>query len=240
MIWLTGDLHGKHDLPKLDEFFETEGKNLTRDDYLIILGDFGMIFDADTMFGYRWEEKRLNEYFEEKYPWTTLFIDGNHENFIHLKQFPKKMWNGGRVNVLTKHCLWLRRGEIFQIEGHTFLTLGGAYSIDKPWRKPLISWWPDEEISDKDIRHALLNLKQYHNGVDYVLTHCAPYPVYLEIAGQEGYDISLNDVNEIRLQQISEVIHFRRWYFGHYHIDREFDGGKYLCMYKRIVPLHEL
>ena len=107
MIYVTGDLHGEIDLPKLDNFFVSEGKNLTRDDYVIILGDFGMIFGADTYIDYPWEENRIYEYFDEKYPWTTLFIDGNHENFVHLQKFPSATWHGGDVKLLSEHCIWL-------------------------------------------------------------------------------------------------------------------------------------
>ena len=135
MIYVTGDLHGTIDLPKLDLFWEKTGQKLTRDDYLIILGDFGMIWSADMQYGYFADMIRIHEYFEQKYPWTTLFIDGNHENFVHLKQFRKKKWNGGTASFLTEHCIWLRRGQIYTIDGSTFLTIGGAYSIDKAWVK---------------------------------------------------------------------------------------------------------
>ena len=242
MIYVTGDLHGEIDLPKLDYFVETKGKDLTRNDYVIILGDFGMLFSADTNYGYFYEEIRLREYFEEKYPWTTLFVDGNHENFVHLKKFRRQKWNGGYVSFLTEHCIWLRRGQIYTIDGSTFLTIGGAYSIDKAWRAPLISWWADEAITKRDINTAKKNLAKYGNKVDYILTHCAPTPIHQTIAKQEKYsDYSHgskpDSENEALLQEINEIADFKKWYFGHYHINRTFEGGKYECLYKAIKPL---
>ena len=45
MIYLTGDTHGGLDGGKLISFAKTEkGRNLTKNDYVIILGDFGYIF----------------------------------------------------------------------------------------------------------------------------------------------------------------------------------------------------
>lgn len=239
MIYLTGDLHGPVDLPKLDLFWEKHGDSLTRDDYVIILGDFGMIFSADTQYGYFFERLRLQEYFEEKYPWTTLFLDGNHENFVHLKKFPKKKWHGGQVNVLTDHCMWLRRGQIYTIEDKTFLTIGGAYSIDKAWRTPLVSWWKDEAITRRDINAAKANLSSCGNTVDYVLTHCAPTPIHKIIAKQEKFTHADKEEtkNEALLQEINEIVTCRQWFFGHYHIDREFEDGKYVCLYHKIQKL---
>lgn len=240
MIYLTGDLHGNPS--KLDLFHEKTGKNLTRDDYMIILGDFGMIWSTDMQYGYFADMIRIHEYFEQKYPWTTLFIDGNHENFVHLKQFRKKKWNGGQVSMLTEHCLWLRRGNIYTINGHTFLTIGGAYSVDKAWRTPLVSWWKDEAITRRDINTAKKNLALYDNKIDYILTHCAPTSVHQIIARQEKYSdynhgCKPDSKNEALLQEINDLVDFKQWYFGHYHINRKFDNEKYVCLYHNIVPL---
>ena len=242
MIYVTGDLHGNIDLPKLDLFWEKTGKNLTRSDYMIILGDFGMIWSADTQYGYFGDMVRIHEYFEEKYPWTTLFIDGNHENFVHLKKFRKKEWNGGTVSFLTEHCIWLRRGQIYTIDGSTFLTIGGADSIDKAWRTPLISWWKDEAITRRDINTAKKNLALHGNKVDYILTHCAPTFIHHIIARQEKYNdnhhgCKPDSKNEALLQEIDEATDFKKWYFGHYHIDRTFENGKYECLYRTVKPL---
>ena len=43
-VYLTGDIHGGMDMGGIPAFAEGEGAQLTRDDYLIILGDFGLVW----------------------------------------------------------------------------------------------------------------------------------------------------------------------------------------------------
>lgn len=72
MILITGDIHGSHDISKLDNTQNPIFKKLTKEDYLIICGDFGLVWYndmADTLWRTWLDEK----------PFTTLFVDGNHD-----------------------------------------------------------------------------------------------------------------------------------------------------------------
>ena len=106
MIFITGDLHGQHDFYKLTKtkFPDT---NLTKDDYLIIAGDFGLV----------WHDNYLsNTYLQmlDSKNYTTLFIDGNHENHFILDNLPIKKWKGGNVHYITKKIIHLMRGQIYK------------------------------------------------------------------------------------------------------------------------------
>ena len=70
MIWITGDTHG--DFRRFSTGSFPQQKQMSRDDYAIITGDYGGIWDGSPTEVY-W----LN-WLEEK-PFTTLFVDGNHE-----------------------------------------------------------------------------------------------------------------------------------------------------------------
>lgn len=61
---------------------------------------------------------------------TTLFVDGNHENFALLNALPEKHWNGGRVHEVREHVLYLMRGQVFTFGGLTWFTMGGVASHD--------------------------------------------------------------------------------------------------------------
>ena len=46
-------------------------------------------------------------------PWTTLFVDGNHENFDRLKNYPITEEWGGKVQKIYDKVYHLMRGEIY-------------------------------------------------------------------------------------------------------------------------------
>lgn len=79
MIYVTGDIHGGCTMNNIVEW--EEGKNLTHDDYLVIAGDFGIPWEFSIT-----EDDLI--YWIESRPWTTLFVDGNHERFSWWKDQP--------------------------------------------------------------------------------------------------------------------------------------------------------
>ena len=58
---------------------------------MIICGDFGGLWDGGQ------KDQHWLDWLAEK-PFTTLFVDGNHENFDLLNALPEKEWHGGRVH----------------------------------------------------------------------------------------------------------------------------------------------
>ena len=133
MIYLTGDTHIPIDIDKLSSKSFPEQKQLTRDDFIIVLGDFGLLWREDKTYRY-W----LDILSHRRY--TLLFLDGNHENFDWLNSLPVESWHGGHVHRIAENILHLMRGEVFEIDGNTFFTLGGAVSHDRIYRTEGISW----------------------------------------------------------------------------------------------------
>jgi len=72
-VFVTGDTHG--DFRRFTSSNWKTGKELDKDDYVIITGDFGGIWDVNKSGK---EELHWLNWLNDK-PWTTLFIDGNHE-----------------------------------------------------------------------------------------------------------------------------------------------------------------
>ena len=70
MIYATGDTHGSFQRFQTEYFLEQAG--MTRDDYVIICGDLGGVWD-----GSKKDERNL--VWRESLPFTTLFVSGNHE-----------------------------------------------------------------------------------------------------------------------------------------------------------------
>ena len=126
------------------------------------------------------------------------------------------------------------RGQVFDIEGHTFFTMGGAPSHDIEYRTKGKSWWPEEVPSQEERDAAIKKLEEYNWKVDYVITHDAPSRI-ADILLTMIHDYS-RDTNEYTdwLQYIDDNLEFKRWFFGHYHIDKDFDDKKYNEMYYNI------
>lgn len=124
MIYFTGDTHG--DFRRFSSEFFPEGKSCTKDDFVIILGDFGGVWKLMEDGG---DERYWLNWLEEK-SWTTLFIDGNHENHDRLNAMPVEEWHGGKVHKIRSSVLHLMRGQVFHIGGYRMFTFGGACSHD--------------------------------------------------------------------------------------------------------------
>ena len=164
-IILSGDTHGLLDLDKVTDYFEANDE-FTKEDYLIILGDAGILWNG---VGDKDVQQILNNL-----PVTTLWLDGNHENFDMLKSYTEDIWHGGRVHFISDSIIHLERGQVFKIDGLSFFTFGGANSIDKSIRRTGLSWWPEEMPSDYEYEEGLRNLEKVNWKVDYILTHTCP------------------------------------------------------------------
>lgn len=142
------------------------GDSLTSDDYLIVAGDFGFPWDfsAEECADIAWLESR---------PYTVLLVDGNHERFDHWAERPMELWHGGLTQRLsdTSPIRRLTRGEVFELDGSTIFTMGGATSVDKEYRIPYSSWWPQELPDERNFEEARAKLDSVGWKVDYVVTH---------------------------------------------------------------------
>jgi len=224
MIYITGDTHRTYDISKLMPDSFPQQNKMTKSDYLIILGDFGCIWNGNKS-----DQHCLDFYESQNY--TTLFIEGNHENHPLINKYPFLDWNGGKVHQISNSVFHLCRGQVFNIDSKTFFTMGGACSIDKNVRIDGITWWKQEVPSTKEINEANKNLERYDYKIDYVLTHAAPSGI-VKIINPE-YKI---DKVEKTLNTFANKIIFKKWYFGHYHIDQMINN-KYHAVYNDIILL---
>lgn len=233
MIYITGDIHGSLSARRLG----TKGslpKGLTRDDYVIVLGDFGLVWFPEEDRRHK-EDKWWLDWLEEK-PFTTLFIDGNHENHDLLSKYAVSEWKGARVHCIRENVIHLMRGQVFDLDGKSIFTMGGAYSHDIEYRTEGLSWWRGEVPSQAEREEALATLEARGWSVDYVLTHCAPSGVLPLITG--GNHLESDEYTNWLQCEIADRLRFKEWFFGHYHVNQAVLGG-YRALYGCFYDLNQ-
>lgn len=248
MIFVTSDTH--QDFSRFSNSkFPPHDMNLTKDDTVIICGDFGGIWSTKP----DGPEKWWMDWLESK-PYTIAFVDGNHENFDRLNNMPIETWNGGQVHFIRPHVIHLMRGECYTIENHKFFCFGGASSHDiadgileakdpriadwylkgKMFRINHISWWENEMPTSEEMHHGALTLeKTMPDGVDFIITHSPPSSL-LKMVNPYFQPDRVN----VFLQSIKNTCPHKHWYFGHLHCDMDIPGENATCLYydiRRIV-----
>ncbi|MBP0989865.1 MAG: hypothetical protein J5874_01620, partial [Oscillospiraceae bacterium] len=159
MIYVTGDCHGEY-----KNFCSRGIGKLKKNDYLIVCGDFGFIWNDS-----RSEKAYIKKIGKKKF--KTLFIDGAHDNYALLEKYPLIDFCGGRARAISGNLYYLERGHVFEIDGKKIFAFGGAddETID-------VNLLPDGEHikhipSFEDASGAAESLKKYSNSVDYIITH---------------------------------------------------------------------
>ena len=186
-IFVTGDTHGPQSIGcfSVDGFMSRlntasfpEQKSLSKDDFVVICGDFGGVWYSDRLFVRESpNEKNALDWLESK-PFTTLFVPGNHENYDRLtgcrdealiaswffakmapeekdklrRGYPRIAWHGGFVRQIRPSVLMLESGWIFDIDGQACFAFGGARSHDI--RDGILdpAQYPDESAFKKDYK----------------------------------------------------------------------------------------
>jgi hypothetical protein len=225
-VYVAGDTHIPIDIAKLNITNWPEQRLLTKNDLLIILGDCGILWanewDKEELYWAKWLTAKKC---------TVCFIDGNHENFTRLNAVPEVEFRGAKAGLV--YCddngsiYHLKRGEIYDFEGRKVLTVGGARSTDKAYRIPYKSWWPEEQLSEKDEKNIIASLESVNYQVDYILTHTCPTNIATQIFSVE---IIERDKTVAMMDFMQKYVSRRQWHFGHFHLSRGFDGD-YICHY---------
>ena len=222
MIYITGDTHGEYcDLINRMEPYEP-----TKDETVIIAGDFGFLWDPDDTNGLE---------VVSRLPYTVAFVDGNHENFDMLDTYPVEEWNGGKIHRIADNTVHLMRGQLFEIEGKTIFTMGGAYSIDKSIRKEGVSWWSAEIPTNEDYKIANETLERCGKKADIIVTHTLPQSAIILLGIiPDQHDIELTGFFEWLYREMD----FKMWFGGHFHEDKLINGNV-RELYEDVVPIDE-
>lgn len=212
-VFVTGDIHG--DMTDLADRVEYIGSS-TKDDLLIILGDCAFFY---SVFFDKPENDRARRKFAAALPVTILCLQGNHEQpFKEMAADKIRLLGGDGYHA--DGIYFAANGTTLNINGRTAHVVGGAYSVDKPWRLARGSgWWENEELSEAELDSIYNNAKGKH--FDFILTHTCPYNFLPREVFLPGIDQSqVSHCTEHALQKIHDETTFDHWYCGHFHTDK--------------------
>ncbi|MCM1101384.1 MAG: metallophosphatase family protein [Clostridium sp.] len=250
MIYITGDCH--RDFQRFNTSIFPEQKEMTKEDHVVICGDFGGVWDKG---GESREETMLLDWLDCK-SFTTLFVDGNHENFDRLCAWPVEEWHGGKVHMIRPSVIHLMRGQVYEIEGRKFFTFGGASSHDisggilelddpdykrkkkaldrgtEPYRINHLSWWKQEMPSEEEMEEGRRNLAAHGNRVDFVVTHCCASSTQALLS----HGAYKPDMLTAYLEELRQKLRFQKWFFGHYHDNKNVNAEEIL-LYEQIIRI---
>lgn len=202
-VYVLGDIHGE--FGKLNTFI-----NRKKPDVIICCGDFGY-----------WREDFQDPESElcigEIIPKQTkiFWCDGNHEDHNSLQYFI----SGKDLSSPIECCdniFYCPRGSFLQLNTTKFLFLGGALSVDKEYRTPMVDWFPNETLSDDDLKHLT------DENIDIIISHTNPKCVNYKLKQKyKDMDKFLDPSTEV-LQDMYIKYNPKKWYFGHYHFFNKF------------------
>lgn len=156
-LFVTGDTHGPdgHGPDGYVNRFSLasfpEQTELTKEDTVLLAGDFGAVWDwdkrfvpadcrylrysgephrSDLPFGESKTEKKCLDWLAER-PFTVAAVPGNHENYDRLYgAYPLVPFAGGTARKIRPNVYYLERGQVYTLAGRTVFAFGGAPSHD--------------------------------------------------------------------------------------------------------------
>ncbi|MBR1747388.1 MAG: metallophosphoesterase [Clostridia bacterium] len=224
MLFVTGDTHGRYTAQSIAAFND-EHDELTKDDIVVVAGDFSGVLEQNF-------DKNMDFY--EKMRFTVAFVDGNHECYPRLEQCPKEVWHGGTIHRVRNNVVHLTRGQIFDLCGKRLLAFGGATSTDEGRTDGFDVYLDKEAPTNEDLYIAIDNLSKRDFAVDYIVTHtCDERAFYYPALSDFRYRL----FPETQLLNYFETnVQYDHWYFGHFHIDAEINYRK-TAIYQKIIRL---
>lgn len=210
LIGIAGDWHGntgwaKHALLK---FAHMEIK------HVLHVGDFGF-WPGNSGRKYLYKVNKTAEMYG-----ITLYVTlGNHEDYVQVSAFKEHPTMKGFVyHIDYPRIVVATRGARWEWNDVSFVSLGGANSIDFTGRTEGISWWKEERISLGDIYRTVEG-----GHADIMIAHDCPAGV--DIFGshrdaKNGWtptEIAYAQESRMALRQAVDGVKPDILFHGHYH-----------------------
>lgn len=237
MIYVTGDKHRCFE--SIEYFCDKAGT--TKDDILVILGDFGVNYFGDL-------RDTMEKDYLSKLPITFVVVRGNHDRRPNADWGIKTIATDSIFGTFIVEpgfdsILYAQDGRFYGLyttQGLKYaFVAGGAYSVDKYYRlgsyaagNKNMLWFNDEQLSEKEmaeVKSSLIRRIKIMDEplpIDYIFTHtcplsAVPVDMFLPYVNQSDVDNS----TEIFLEDLKKTmeenhVRYTKWFCGHWHTDR--------------------
>lgn len=152
--------------------------------------------------------------FKKQHEWVLTNIDytqhqinfGNHDDYTYLDK-PHSMGNFS-----------------FAYQSG-IMTIRGAYSIDKAYRRENIDWWANEELNYEEMQIAIDHYE--YNKPKIIISHDCPFEVCQNLFG-----INEKSMTTQGLQAMFEIHQPELWIFGHHHKSKNevINKTRFICL----------
>lgn len=216
-ILLAGDLH----MNTLAALQVIDHAQMVRADLVLQLGDFGFWPRGNTDSGQKYLRK-----VDAKLAASGLdlwFVPGNHEDWPALAQLP--LGEDG-LRIIAEHVREIPIGHRWTWGSACWLGVGGAPSVDKHLRTEGVDWFPEEEVTERQVAAMIAG-----GPADVVVAHDAPMGTeFLGRRLQQHLDpwerkswwpVSAQaraDAHQERLRRVLDGVEATRWFHGHHHV----------------------
>lgn len=209
-VGVAGDWHGNNGWAGI-AIAQFAAQNIK---HILHLGDFGFWPGNSGQKYLHKVNKRLQANGQTLY--VTL---GNHEDYVHVSRLnPHPVMPGFVYDSRYPNILVAVRGARWEWDGRSFVSLGGANSIDVTGRTEWVNWWKAEQITLADVYNTVSG-----GHADVMLAHDCPAGVNLFGKRDELNSIwspaELRYAQESRtmMRQAVDTVKPDLFLHGHYH-----------------------
>lgn len=176
------------------------------------LGDFGVYSDREGVKYLRAIDRQL-----KLYGMRIFITEGNHEDYSLINSLPVaedgKKW-------LTERIALLPRGFRWEMDGHSFVSFGGAASVNFTSLKENVSWWKEEAITAEDVYRLAGD-----GEADIMLAHDAPLGIEAiealkraHVDDWEPIELAYAYRSQKLMSYAVEAVRPKLFFHGHYHL----------------------
>nr|AGS52919.1 hypothetical protein [uncultured bacterium contig00019] len=233
-ILFSGDFHAnakreiscisKNNLRERYGYLRFYGKEelLENINYHIMLGDGSFMWPGNE------KQDRENYRLLAMRPFPVLCVMGCNDPAIGMDNLPEEdIGIGGKVVLVNKekpYIAYLKRGNVYSIDGIKMLVLGGSFNSGNDRRRPKTprgekECWRGRELWTQQEEDDLFRFLEAENAFDMVISHNGPHCINKLLFKNKPH-YSENDPVALLNDRVCGRISFLEWWCGYWHEDK--------------------